>query len=72
MGLQLADKSIYTRFVFRAKIAKTSTFRREHNFFSRSQNFLKIELELVNYLSNNMYSLEFWFTLYSRVDICVK
>lgn len=57
--VQLVDQSFYTRFVFRAKNAKISTFYREHNFFSRSQNFLKIKLEPVNYILNNIYSLEF-------------
>ena len=34
-GVQLVDKSFYPPFVFRAKIAKTNIFYREHNFFSK-------------------------------------
>ena len=37
--LQYWVKSIYPRFIFRAKNAKKGTFRRDHQIFSRSQNF---------------------------------
>ena len=44
---------------FRAKNAKSGTFCREHQIFSKSQNFLKIKPKSVNYLQNNMYSSKF-------------
>ena len=50
LGLQFRVKSLRSNPIFRAKWPESCIFRKDHNFFSRSQNFLKIQHKSVNYL----------------------